>query len=814
MTALADLRRQFPAYAAKTDQELAEAIYAKHYAAGPHSKGAVFQRLGVKTVNRLTAAGLGVADGATSNLTDELAGVGVAVAGNLERRDGGLALPAPGTAATRVVRPGDTVIDTVATPVRMASDALRARLAPMAQARYDKVSQALTRPLRAVEAAIRAPDAQTVQTVRDLQTRARTERPWSYYGAQVGSQLAAAFATGGANPAVQAPKAANVLGGFAAATAGGAMGGATSAYGDARGDAAERLQVAPAAAGYGAAVGGGLGLSALAAAQLLRGGAQGFRGAHAARTAAQAQRTQGVEAVAAAENAATRSQISDLAAGPSRALAASDVAAAERAAAEAGGAGPSALKALADRYGVPIARSQLDPAGDKGWLFEAQSGIYGEKARQVAQEIIARQYAAAPDALIRTLDDPKPRVQDAPSGAQALRDTLLARQAQEQEATQQLWSAFEDAIDGGKAQFRFSAKMPRGMADLRTAMSKMLDRERIDFARLPTQENVLFRSAAAGMRLLDELVERAADKPTTLEDLVSYRRSLDALHDNAATRPADQALIGKMRQALMQWTSQAVDRNVLRTNALPAWNALRSADQATSAMKGLFEDDRIVAKMTADDMDASRALDALIGSRGVRPQRGAHQTMEAIKARFGEDSEEWATLKETVVRRIADDIEAAAERGNLAGFKTAFNQLDELLSRHQEFVGATFTPAEQARLLQIRSLFGALQGPGFNPANPSRTGFALGKMLRGLIGSVPGAGEAADHLAALKAARDQMRAVPAAVGPSRTVETMRGAAAGALAPPSPQLSALASALAAQAQLRQDEARYRYKEAYR
>jgi len=238
MSALADLRRRYPEYAAKSDEELAGAIYDKHYAKGPYSRAQVFEKLGVKTVSQPMAAALGATDYLTGNFTDELGGRAQQIAKDV--KDG------------RYVDAAGRTIGAVTGSVYEAIDGV-SRLAD--PARYIpglKGRQAMPAFLK-FSATEGKDEAGYRDDIRDLQVRARTERPLSYHGAGIGSTLALAMlgktsAPPSAAAGAAAPKGIEALKQWAERTALPAMTAGTgfgtlSTVGDARGDSRQRLDV-------------------------------------------------------------------------------------------------------------------------------------------------------------------------------------------------------------------------------------------------------------------------------------------------------------------------------------------------------------------------------------------------------------------------------------------------------------------------------------------------------------------------------------------------------------------------------------------
>lgn len=713
--------------------------------------------------------------------------------------------------------------------------------------------------------------AQARADERRLHDQARLDRPGSYLAGQIGggvatglavpgsgilrgAQVAKAAATG-AKTAANAAKSAGFLRSTGAALAKGlnaaprnaglgAVYGGLSAAGGARGGIAERLPSAVQGAGAGAAFGAAAPLAAAPFVGAISRGGQALTRANAQRQAALAGREAANSAVDVAQHEALRETIGQSGLpGLADAFRRAEQAGGERAVQEAAGfAGASQTRALGKQFGLDLTRSQVlaDKEGRR-WLYQAQAGVHGDHARDVAEGIIRQQREAAPAAFARTLDQPVP-LRDSHEGAQQLQAGLRQREADLNLLQSPAWDRFEaeyartplaasnkksgggisaltkqlnqrlfanPAVENQKLRSKLAIERGLSGLDLERAV-----REEGQFAAgLADQAGVpLWESASPAIRVqarqaypqtrrvhgfLGELQAHYAategrarpGSQGALADIIALRRLAQSAYQETLPGSQDRRGVSVVMRGIDDWLEQNGDsmlRSGRKTGAADeAIGAFREAAATTRTHRQTFRDDDLIAGIIDPSQDSERALSKLIGTRGVRPQAGAWKSVQRLKATFGEQSPEVQTLKSTVMARLSDTVSTANVRENPKAFAQIANEVDDLLSKHSEFTSALFSPTELEKLKKLQIVLRALREPGPDAANPSGSVTqALLPALKGALGAVPGVGIIGDaarrHIAVPLRARAELRDLPL---PGRIVETARGAGAGFLQGP-------------------------------
>lgn len=314
-----NLKSQSPAYAALSDEEFAGRMYDKFYA-GQMNRAEFNRRVGIGNIGLAKASALGAADAVNFNTTDEIAGRGLGVWATIKSALSGDS-QAQGRLSSAVVEPVMPAVKAVQSMIDPQARQAGADRAALNRARVlrlvtgkasEEDKQGLSEsaresgdfavlatapfsPLAQLRLALKASEtasdpnveAETVQSVREDQIKARTERPAVYYGSGIAASLVTPPGVAAAKSAGNAVKVAAQLKSPAAikaaaavskpllkAAATGAAYGTASAMGDEEGDLANRAETAldprrvalNAALGVGGYVGG---MGVIGAAQTL-----------------------------------------------------------------------------------------------------------------------------------------------------------------------------------------------------------------------------------------------------------------------------------------------------------------------------------------------------------------------------------------------------------------------------------------------------------------------------------------------------------------------------------------------------------------
>lgn len=626
--------------------------------------------------------------------------------------------------------------------------------------------------------------------VRAEQERARNERPGWYTAGSVGSAFvpfggigvasnvvrgadAAAHVLQGANALSAGARATslgrNVFSGFkslAGAAAGGAAYGTLNRIGDADGSLEDRLQeINPGTVATDAAYGAGgfAGLAGVGAA------ARGF-----GRALEQGRAQRAFDgALASARRAESSAEAQASAMAPYNGIDKAREDAFKRAVDEAitaQGANPQSLQSIAQRFGITLPRSMANAdRNGREWLWEAYDGVHGPAARGEAQRIITRLFDQAPDAFMNVVENgPKYAPATAQEGASEVRTRLQMRNELERQTETQAWNAFNPRA----AAFKFSQRGSAGLPTLAREIDARLVDRRVFFDHPNPEMADVYRRMYPRAALARDAVKLYVDgvargKPGTLEDVVNLRRFISDAYQ-AARDDADRGAVYAVQKGLDDWLEHSMGANI-RQSGKDVAAQFDAANLATQRNRELFVDNKHVAKMTAEEGDAERALATLIGTRGVQPQNGAHLTMRALRQRLGADSDTWRMLKLTILRRFSDPLEEALNRDNPRAFNTVYNQLDDFLRKHNEFIVETFSPNERLRLAQLHGVLRQMQTPGPGAANASRSGVTLAHLMQSIIPGGKFIGDTwRDAVMAPRAARQQLEQTtrPEVLGPA------------------------------------------------
>lgn len=627
------------------------------------------------------------------------------------------------------------------------------------------------------------------QAYRDRQKLAEQLHPGFYTGGQIASAfvpgmgiakgLGAAGKAGmalarGAEAAGAATKAANpalgLVKGLGGMVAGGLGYGTLNRLGQAEGDASQRVQdglsvtnaLTDAGAGViGGAAGGAIGMVAAPLVGAAIRGGQTFKRVSAQRQAfdralsgATADETANI-----AETAATMSSRlnDDFLATKEAQLAAERLGIADAAAQK--------WRVAAQWLGIPGLTKSQGAAADTGHLWKAYSGLYGDRAKEMARNIVEEQYRAVPGALRRAVGG---EAGDASVVADRARQTVDDLAGVAQRMDEDVDRAYAELDQFKDVRLRTSDRGARGLRLIGDRMSEAL-RGAVGTFRgqsvLEAADPLVRRQAMAQTPLafrfyrgtLADLVERGgsgkaggAASDDRFGSLLAARQELNTLLRSAQQGSQDQRALMAMKSALDDTLlNDDVLDTVITARGAGAVEALQRANRANFERQRLFGreansvnkffgravQDKDSARLDIEPLfvaEPQRFVDTLIGATGVNPQTGSARALEVLKEKVGPSSPEWQNLKLLVVTRLTDQIERAFADSNAPDsalrnakvMESIQGQLDTLLNRHRPFAEALLEPAEIQRLGLIRDILKRIQSPASDPSGPSVQGMA------------------------------------------------------------------------------------------
>ena len=332
-------------------------------------------------------------------------------------------------------------------------------------------------------------------------------------------------------------------------------------------------------------------------------------------------------------------------------------------------------------------------------------------------------------------------------GAQRVLEGLQGRLAQENEGVRQAWDNLTPEVLNARLRASPTGKQQVGARDLYdTVMTRIRDpRDGLD---TDVRGNLLFESADPlvaqqarsvmprtalahrNLQMLNEMGGTLQDAGT-LRTVLGLRRQVLSLEQDALNRGAAQDARGLllMRRAIDDWMDNSLPDNIT-LRGQQGTELYRDAARATREREAFFSDDRTISRGVNDEAfreDPSRWLGLLIGKRGVEPSAGATTTLQRIRDRFGADSDVWQNTRAAVLSRFTDQIEDAMRRGVTGDplvMTAVQGSIQRLFRDHPGFMDTLFSPAEQDRLMLLAQAAMRTQSPGRGAIGPSTEGWA------------------------------------------------------------------------------------------
>jgi len=238
-----------------------------------------------------------------------------------------------------------------------------------------------------------------------------------------------------------------------------------------------------------------------------------------------------------------------------------------------------------------------------------------------------------------------------------------------------------------------------------------------------------------------------------LKGVDQWRKNLSTIRSDAFR--SGNAADGRAAQAVLRSFDDQIDAAVKGgmftgdESAIKAWDAARAAHadyKATFGGRGKDPVGNVVQKIIGSSEKQTipnDVADFLFSSSGVNPNSLNVAVTNRIKGILGEQSPEWAGVRQGLFSKLVDAGEGMTQFG---GGKVAQRLNDFLSGRGKEMAALVFSPAERAMLQQYADLMRKLEVPqaGANWSNTAtftnRALDAVGGRITAAIGAVIGHG--------------------------------------------------------------------------
>ena len=457
--------------------------------------------------------------------------------------------------------------------------------------------------------------------------------------------------------------------------------------------------------------------------------------------------------------------------------------------AETGDEAASAIKAGADRYGIPATRGQVtkDP-----YLLTQEEGmrrrLYGEAAQDTMRGFDERQSAAVSDAALGRMGG---------TGGKSVAETINPANAGLRPGPAMLGENVQAGLQSAREAARQAEKEAwKGATALEAtpeALKTLPDFLNAKLGGMMPDETVT-PSASAMARSIErfmkgEAPEKAAEwlKASPNKNIDQMRRSLGSLMDGA--QGSDKAMSGAMYDGFNDWITDAAEKSLLAGDPVAAMNLVK-ARGFTRDVRALFEPKTAQGTLSPAGQRLSRILDgekadsgeevikALFGSQGSKnAAAGMVSALNSIKGalrKFAPDVAEqtWADLKLAYWTRLV-----TAKTGEMAGPQQVVSNIKTAFNNQRSVVQTLYSPQE---MLEIRSFLRAMEAIAYKPPNASGSGYTAASFMKdGLLKVLDAFGLGKPATAALNYT---------GVGNAWNAATARQAVSGAVRPRVPNLT--------------------------
>lgn len=243
---------------------------------------------------------------------------------------------------------------------------------------------------------------------------------------------------------------------------------------------------------------------------------------------------------------------------------------------------------------------------------------------------------------------------------------------------------------------------------------------------------------------------RVQPKGVSLEGIDEWRKTLSQMRGDAraayGTNPADARASQAVLDAFDARINQGVNSDHFSgpRSAVDAWNTARDMHAQRMRTWGNDATGRQLKKIVGspqeakDPINVDAVANALYSASGTKAGESNILLARRVRQILGEDSPEWASIRQGMIHRLI----SVAEGNNEKGVGTVATRLNDFLS--SSMAGEMLTPAQRSMLVQYANLNRQLQVPQMGANWPNTAaGVAphikeVGKKILGAVGAVAG----------------------------------------------------------------------------
>jgi len=243
-------------------------------------------------------------------------------------------------------------------------------------------------------------------------------------------------------------------------------------------------------------------------------------------------------------------------------------------------------------------------------------------------------------------------------------------------------------------------------------------------------------TAVAAWRLVEEAGANAGTLNTSLKGIEQIRKRLVGLSGNS---PEDRAAVKTVKTAFDDWVDSTIDQ-ALYSGDETALTALKAAREESRNYLGITSPKSgdaagaVVKKMQAGDVTSEQVANWLYGADIVSPNLNSPQVAARIKGILGAESPEWQAVRASAFRRLVTDLGTGEVRSPALLIKRIDNFLN---NKGGSLSQALFSEGERNRLKALSTVLKRTVTPA-DAKNPSRTAWALGKVMGGSLAAIAG----------------------------------------------------------------------------
>ncbi len=420
-------------------------------------------------------------------------------------------------------------------------------------------------------------------------------------------------------------------------------------------------------------------------------------------------------------------------------MAANEKLAAEYAAEAANPTHPKYAKTYAEgrEFGIELTSGQAEVAGSGGRITggvrmeEAMAGgRFGSEAEAAMRAKRGQQRQQVADAGERIQGDlagGEARIQTPADAGAVTAESVQSAAAQQESAVGRAYTA------AGETDMRFEGGTLGTMFKSITAGLKRAGVV-IESAAESTKLYPATRKAFDAVAKLNREVAKGKNNPVitkqSLRQFELTRRRIMA-NINAATNDADRRGATVIKKEFDGWLDDAVD-NALFSGDPEALALLKTARAERTKYGRLFEgkDDagKVITRILEREPTAEETINLIFGRAGLGMKEGSVKVLQRLKKIFGNDSAEWASLREAAWLRVFKN-----RKGEIVSPRVLDSNLKRAMNEAPTLMRELFSKTETARIRRFSDQALRTLTPD-DLVNYSRTADALSHWFRLIIG--------------------------------------------------------------------------------